>query len=181
MPPNRIREIRQARGLSSEALAAQIGTSGASVRRMETGHQPVTVDMMRKLSVALQCAPSDLIAVAAMVETDNEVEPAALPHNGVDAALRRRGMAIYRVTGRSLENAGIRPGDIITVDRSPDAIADAANASPVIVEIENPPVLVLRQFIRPGLLVTNRDGANLAVSLTDRSVPMRIVGVVIRD
>ena len=43
-----------------------------------------------------------------------------------------------------------------------------------------PEVRVLRQFLPPGLVVTNRPGANLALRLDDPDTPVRLLSVVVR-
>jgi DNA-binding Xre family transcriptional regulator len=60
---NRIKEMRKAAGLSSDALGERIGMSGAQVRRLETGARRLTVDWMTRIAEALECAPADLISI----------------------------------------------------------------------------------------------------------------------
>jgi hypothetical protein len=50
----------------------------------------------------------------------------------------------------------------------------------VLVEIGKKRNRVLRQFVPPDLLVTNRSGANSAVKLLDPTLEPIIVGVVMR-
>jgi DNA-binding transcriptional regulator YiaG len=42
-PDNRVREIRKRQGLSSDALAKMVGTSGATIRRHESGDHRAAV------------------------------------------------------------------------------------------------------------------------------------------
>ena len=111
----------------------------------------------------------------------DEVELADLAVTGVSEAIALKGLRVYRTIGTSVENVGIHPGDIITVDESQDAIAGVNNADVVIAQMSDPPVLVLRQFLRPDLLVTNRVGRNTAISVGDRSAAVTVRGVVIRN
>ena len=51
---NRIRELREQRGWSSDHLATLVGVSGATIRRLELGDTKLTLDWMRTLSEALE-------------------------------------------------------------------------------------------------------------------------------
>jgi hypothetical protein len=126
----------------------------------------------------LACSPADLIAnvVAAEVKCDVEILDGTDP---VVRAIASRGLRAYRVTERSVINVGIGPGDIITVDESHGAVSAPKLGDIVLVEIGPQRNKVLRQFIPPSMLVTNRSGANLAIDLNDPSVTPEIVGVVL--
>jgi hypothetical protein len=96
-------------------------------------------------------------------------------------AIATLGLRAYRVIQRSVINVGVAPGDIITVDESEGAVTSPKIGDVVLVEIGPDRNKVLRQFIPPSMLVTNRGGANLAIDLNDPSVNPEIVGLVIRD
>ena len=74
-------------------------------------------------------------------------------------------------------NAAIAPGDVIVIDESEQAAAHPQPFSIVLVEVGEERTRVLRQFVPPSLLVTNRAGANLANNLDDLTVKPRIIGV----
>lgn len=168
-------------GLSSDELAALIGTDGSQIRKLEAGKRRLTEDWMRRLAPALQCRPIDLIDVAAIADWANEAEPASIGLNGVAQAIASRGLSVYRVLSSTVTLAGIHPGDIITVDESDGAISSPPAGSIVLVEAgEDPTVLALRQFLPPGLLSTNRSGMNYSVQLADKLMALRIKGVVVR-
>src|SRR5262245_29426702 len=71
---NNIRALRKAQRVSSDKLAARIGTSGATIRRLEAGGRQLTQIWMVKIADGLRCDPTDLIG-------DRE----ATPVNGVEA------------------------------------------------------------------------------------------------
>jgi putative transcriptional regulator len=48
--PNRLRELRQARGFSQEELARLLGVAGYTVTRWETGQMRPTAGNARKLA-----------------------------------------------------------------------------------------------------------------------------------
>lgn len=59
--PTFIRAWRQYRNLSLETLAERIGTTHASLSRMERGLQPVDTDALELLADALMCDRADLL------------------------------------------------------------------------------------------------------------------------
>ena len=59
---NRIRELREARGLSLHKLAACLQTSAWQIRRLETGERRLTDAWMMRLAEALEVPPADLFA-----------------------------------------------------------------------------------------------------------------------
>lgn len=62
--PNRIRDLRTARGLTQEGLAALLGedTSIATVSRLESGRMTLTLPWMERISDALGIMPHEIIA-----------------------------------------------------------------------------------------------------------------------
>lgn len=178
---NRIRELREAYGLTSDELAERVGTSGAQIRRLEQGVRRLTTDWMERLAEALQCSPADFIVHAVVANGQSEVEPVSDVTGAVARTMTRKGLDTYRITGVSLTAIGLNPGDIITVDGSAEAVASIEDGSVVLVQMHSPQTLVLRQYMRPGLLITNMPGANMAIRTEDRSVALQIVGVVLRD
>lgn len=56
-----LREMRRRRGLSMEALARLVDTSASQINKLEKGQRRLTDDWLRRLAVALQCNPGDLI------------------------------------------------------------------------------------------------------------------------
>lgn len=174
---NRIREIRELAGLSVLELANRVGTSDTQIRRLEQGKRRLTEDWMQRIARALDCTPADLIATAVAAEAVSEVEvidSADLPSWA--AGLRARGIVPYRVLGRSVELAGIGPDATITVDES---VTTPKAGDVVLVRLVRQDMLILRQFVPPNLIVTNRRGANLAIQLDDRLLEAEIVGVVL--
>lgn len=58
---NRIRQLRQARGLTLEALAQLVGTTPSQISRLEIGERRLTDDWMSRVSKALKVDWIDLI------------------------------------------------------------------------------------------------------------------------
>ena len=183
---NRIKKLREAAGLSSNELAARVGTSGAQMSRLENGERRLTVEWMQRIAKALGCKPSDLIELATLADFDNDVEAHVAGDVGsAQDALKARGMAFFRVVTDVLEQHGLAPGAIILVDRSESAIAAARTGDAVLAEVISssgdvtPSRVMLRQFIFPSLLVTNRRTGNTVVPLQGSEIECRIVGVVV--
>ena len=175
---NRIREIREAAGLTRAKLAEMAGTTENTIWRLEDNRIKLTHEWMTVLAEALQCTPADLIANVVMAEIDHDVEEVAA--DAVTTAIAARNLRVYKVIGRSVLHAGIKPGDLITVDESRAAIDQIKGLDVVLVAIGPDRNKVLRQFVPPGMLITNRGGANLAISLSDPTVTPEVIGVVLR-
>src|SRR5258707_480638 len=62
--PNRLRELRDARGLPQQAVAAMAGISGAYYGALERGDKRINADTAERLSQSLRCAPGDLLGGA---------------------------------------------------------------------------------------------------------------------
>lgn len=60
--PNRIREIRELRGLTQKDLAEETGLSANQIGHLERGERRLTFDYAVILAVGLDCAPPDLFA-----------------------------------------------------------------------------------------------------------------------
>lgn len=52
-PPNRIREAREARGLTQEQIAKQLGVAGETIRKYETGENAVSVYALERVAKAI--------------------------------------------------------------------------------------------------------------------------------
>lgn len=60
-PPNRIAELRVARGLSQEDLAREVGTSNQQISKLERGQGRLTVEWMLRLAPVLGVEPAELM------------------------------------------------------------------------------------------------------------------------
>ena len=179
---NRIQEIREGIGMSRARLAELVGVSETQIGRLERGERGLSVKIMTRIAEALSCAPSDLIANAVLSEFSDEVEPAEFEGlSAISTAIAGRGLRVYRVTGTAVIDSGVQPGQIVTVDESPQAIMGAKMGDVVLIRIEDRDVLVLRVLVGTNMVVTHRPGSNLAIRLDDRSVGMKLVGVVLKN
>ena len=59
--PNRIREVREKRGLTIGVLAERTDVSSSQIYRLERGARELTLTWMRRLSAALECSVPELL------------------------------------------------------------------------------------------------------------------------
>ena len=59
---NRIKELRDAAGLSQASLGKAVGTSGEQIRKLESGERRLTLDWMARLAKGLKCELAELLA-----------------------------------------------------------------------------------------------------------------------
>jgi transcriptional regulator with XRE-family HTH domain len=58
---NQIKALREARGLSLEALARRAGTTNQQISNLELGKRRLTVEWLLRLATVLECDPLELI------------------------------------------------------------------------------------------------------------------------
>lgn len=59
--PNRIRELREARGLAQNQLAEIINVTPSALNKLERGTRGLNQEWMRRIAKALGCAPVDIL------------------------------------------------------------------------------------------------------------------------
>lgn len=72
--PNRIYELRRAKGLSQQELAELVGCSKMHISGMERGKRELSLEWMRRLAQALDVLPADILADADNPDRLNEQE-----------------------------------------------------------------------------------------------------------
>lgn len=60
-PPNRIREFRLRLGYTLERLGDQLGVAGETVRKWETGENPISVKHLEGLATVMGLRAMDLL------------------------------------------------------------------------------------------------------------------------
>lgn len=101
MPPHRLREIREARGLTQQQMAAALGLSQSAYFRIELGQRRLAFDDAVRAAAALGCSLADLAAApqgAAESFVACATRIAARLH---DAAERTGGKGRFHLTIRS--------------------------------------------------------------------------------
>lgn len=85
---NRIHELRKARGLTVEELAAKADMSPSYVSLMASGARNISVSNMKKLALALGCNPLDLLTDGTPADNALLNVWAAIPSDRRDLALQ---------------------------------------------------------------------------------------------
>lgn len=151
--PNRVRELREARGLSQTALAASARLTRQSVGAIEAGRSVPAVDVALRIAKALDCRVEDLFGVSS-VDEPLMTEPTSTPVAGrvamahiagrwVSYALDREGMRISADAlagtsrGGSVEVSPVRPAaesreNLVVMGCAPalGLLADRLNSRP---------------------------------------------------
>lgn len=183
---NRLSYWRKKRGLTQEQLADLVGTSQPNIGRLEAGKQELTLDWMQKLALPLGVQPMDLVSLAVVAELRDDVELCEEGINAdVAAAIRSRGFSTYRVKTKSLSEAGVDVGAIIVIDTAASSRDTVKTGSVVLAHARSNDDadahgLILRQFLEPALLTTNRKGRNVSMRLDDEEITVVLIGVAVR-
>ncbi len=165
---NRIREHREARGLSLAALAGAIGTTPSTLSKLELDKIPVTTEWLERLAAALELPAAELIA------RDPGAAPAAdvAAYDGPKTPEMRdaaaRGETLWRVGSRNLDQIGLLPGDVLVCRAPAGGLASGVVVVAEVTGAEGESLLIARQFLAPSLLVTNSSGANGVLNMRDR-------------
>jgi transcriptional regulator with XRE-family HTH domain len=182
--PNRIADLRDERGWSQEDLAeklectTKLKTTAAQIGKLERRERQLTVKWLMALSKTFEVEPIDLLDVAAMAGATNDVEP---QEGGLHAtALAQRGLRYYNVISDACSEGGFPRGKSILVDETAAAIAKRQSGDFVIVETrpgKPDSLLLLRVYMAPGLLVTNKANGNTVMKIGKN----KLLAVVVRE
>lgn len=177
MRPNRLKELRQARGWSVRELAEKAGISHSYIVRIESGERGLSVDMAEKLGNALDVGPQQVLglelddgACTRHFGLRDEAEPFEIgPTAPITLrATARENVVPYEVNTASLDALGYTPGDVVFVNISQAAVDALTPGQCVLVQAYDGMTAktIIRQFIAPALLITN--------SRTENAIPLRI-------
>jgi transcriptional regulator with XRE-family HTH domain len=98
--PNRIRELRMARGMSQEELAGLVGCSKMQISGLERGKPRLDVLWMQRLAAPMGVAPADLLLAA-----DN-------PH-ATQTVAEKELLALYRAAPEEMRSQFLRVGQAL--------------------------------------------------------------------
>ncbi|HAU28580.1 MAG TPA: transcriptional regulator [Rhodospirillaceae bacterium] len=167
--PNRIREWRERCGLSMQALADRASTGKSQIDKLERGDRRLTMDWMVRLSVALDCAPAELLPESCGLHlSERRTEGGRFPYPAPD----RQDLVPVRSAARGgfAEEMHLADGPIDYVSR-PHYLAHAHDTYAIYVVGES-----MVPMYRPGqLLFVNpykppTPGRGVVVTLVDSSV-----------
>lgn len=184
---NRIRELREAAGLSMEKLGERIGASTSTINRLEKGGTDLISEWLPPLARELGVRWWELIEIDDAPAAPGLAEEASLfvPEPGHPLARFGRGPTadLWTVGTDALDAIGIHRGDIVVVDIGAVAVAGVTNGDAVVVQLMDPAdparaTTLVRQFIEPDLLITNSRTRNERM-LNRRIDDVRIKGVIV--
>lgn len=184
-----IRKLQE-NGRSMSWLSRELGRNHAYVQQFMMRHTPQDLEFNDKLKVSklLNIPMSDL-----GVDLDAPL-PSARPAAGLSeeaesyvpppgSILSRASHIAYfrsRSTALDRHQLQIRDGDIVAVDIGSGALERIKSGDAVVVQLYLKPdcmtaVTVLRQFVEPGLLITNSSETNTIWRMDDETLPFEPV------
>jgi transcriptional regulator with XRE-family HTH domain len=181
---NRIKELREAQDISALQLAEMLGTTQSTIWRLETGERKLSEDWMRRIAKALGVRPTELLAAATLAEFEDEVEPYIPEVADLVKPLKRLKLFYYRVIANSVDRAGMPAGKIALFDMSDATVKARKTGDIVLVRIHaredmRKGVMLIRQYVAPGLLLTNRPGMNTVFNETGESFEVTVKAVMV--
>ncbi len=188
-----VREIIDRRlkelGRSKTWLSRELGRNHAYVQQYIERHSPQRLDVhdaikvsnllgipLKDLDVDLPGGPPRPAPEGFAEEAEAYVPPAG------SFLGQAEHIAYFRATSDSLDRhkLAIRRGDIVAVDIGADALKTLATGDAVVAQLYHKPdcmtaSTVLRQYVAPGLLITNSSGENGIWRLDDDDLPFEPV------
>lgn len=191
---DKIREALRARirelDITDSEASRRIGQHRGYVHEFMTGKQEslpydVKLKIAEELKMPLSALGLSNLSGGALVVTDlgfSDDAEAYIPPPGSILA-HTEAIGYYRILSNVLENHPLRisHGDVLAFDMSQRAVEGVQTEKIVIVQCYDPDPQVrkahtiVREYIRPGLLITNRAKNNEIISLDDPSLPFEPV------
>ncbi|WP_024276013.1 helix-turn-helix transcriptional regulator [Hyphomicrobium sp. 802] len=186
-PPNGLKKLRKKHGLTLEELAEKLGASHSHVQRVETRQTALTMKFAKRIADVLN---EDLADVLALDEGKGVNGPASVPGPSdaipfkdskyaglVTPAKGNPPLERWRILRPVLDKAGVPNGAIAFVDTSVRAAMVVKPLLCVLASIPDSEQIIARQFVPPGLLITNTTGTN-EPSLDIEKGEAKIIGVI---
>lgn len=182
MAANRIQEWRERRGLTQEQLGELVGTTQATIQRLEKRPiEKVRIEWIMVLARALRIDEVDLLPIALAKRLEDDVR--ANPKRQMSRVLSNRGLASYVVMTDNVARAGFQVGARILIDTTEGVAANIKAGDVVLAQIgvrSNPTAKyrVLRQYVN-GVLTTNRPAGcnNFSFAVDDDQLDVTIEGI----
>lgn len=196
-PKRRLKAARERAGLSIRQLGAKTGIDATTISKIENGTMQYKEAHVYALAASLNVNSLD-IWEPENETVDNsfsspppapvaELREDAAPFDPADAKGDATLMALlkslpieqfpYRVKSQALDKIGILPGDIIVFDISAEKSANKKNGDVIIASDARSGItkMLIRQFLKPSILVTNSSRDNIVMDIDRENVP--IMGV----
>lgn len=176
MAQNQIKQLRLARGMTVDVLADLTGISQPHLSRIENGKRGLSVENAEKIAMVLSKTVPEVMGLTTngfhtkpittgLAEDAERYTPE--PNSLLGHALKRQEHAFaYVVKTGVLDQCGVSIGDILIVDISSEAVEAIKPLQIVVAQVYDPDPniltakTVIRQFVPPGLLITNSRSEN---------------------
>lgn len=162
---HRIRQLREARKMSQEALGQLIGRTKHQISRIESGATKLDVNTADAIAQALGVGIDEVLGLKSVANgsaggfRDEAVPYQASPDDPLGRAVSDQRYT-YKIDSDALENIGIRRGDDVVVDASAAAVAAVRPLQAVLINWRSAStpgksVILPRQYVPPALAITN--------------------------
>ncbi len=183
---NRIRELRDLRGMSLQQVVDLLNMPTVDTSRLSKLERAddVTLEWMERLAPIFGVHPTEIIDDTPRGVPAAPTEPEAKRYepkkkNDVLQHFARPGHSIWEVLVDSLDELELKTGAQLIVR---DVERQEVVGGDAVIAIYTTPggseLPLLRQFIEPNLLITNRESGN-AIPLNLRTDPVRISGKIL--
>jgi transcriptional regulator with XRE-family HTH domain len=172
--PNRLRELRERRGLSQQMCAAAAGMSGAYYGALERGDKRINADTAERLSAALGCVVGDLLAGArgisvpvifAVAAAESEARP-----DGYDLLEPHQRLAAERLPAGEGHVAAEIFDDSANLDFAPGTIVFLRQMGPAPAELTVGARVLARFFLDPVASSGARATHEILYGILDRNI-----------
>jgi transcriptional regulator with XRE-family HTH domain len=191
MTQNRIRQLRQEKGLTVEVLAERLGISHGHLSRIERQARGLSIELAREVAKAMNVTVAEVLGIDTQANgqarADERLCEDAVPF--VPSASTPTiptypgNVAPWVMKTDALDKVGMPAGTIVFVDTSAEAVDNVRPLQCVIAHIYDDKemtraVTVARQFVPPSLLITNSSMRNAMPLDLDKSEAI-IKGVIV--
>ena len=191
-PKEKLKQLRELRGLSMAKLAAKIGREAPLIYKLEKGITRYNETLLADLAAALDVSPAELLdedleAMPEKASAKQGFSEDAIPFDGDPKIARLPDLSpnefVYNVRTRILDQIGIIPGDLLIIDTGQgfrSRLRDGDVVVAQIYEVADPmkATTVLRQFLAPSMLVSNSTGEN-PPPINTKSTGAALTGVMV--
>lgn len=185
--PNRLKELREAAGLTQQQLAELVGTAGQQIGKLEKGERKLTLEWMERIGRALNRKPIELLPQGMALDLK---EPDAARYEArSDPGYEQRVLGtlypghpnamLYEVRSSVLDLIGYRRWDLVVIDFSQQAVDAVAPRDVVLAAVVSDEFGETERLLRlyvPPLLLTQSSVPGLHDSL-EVGKNAQIVGV----
>lgn len=141
--PNRIKEFRDAAGMSQQQLAERVGTTNQQISRLESGERRLTVEWMARIAPVFRVAPARLIdppdepivSVPTVVDMPppDQGDPLSFSRVITEGLVGERDLPVYAAAQGGPDGVLVVDQDPIRVVKRPAPLFDAPNGFGILI------------------------------------------------